>query len=97
MSEQNCITLYDDYIELSGFDEATSRITFCFYDNCVVISPIERTGQPYYFTTDLDENKISKDRQIIDILKRDRKFTEKTYFFFSGDSYMEINPHKSTL
>lgn len=97
MSEQNCITLYDDRIELNGFSKVKSKFTFCFYDSCVVISPVERSGKPHYFTTELDDDRCTRDAQIIDILKRDRKFTEKTYFFDSGDSYIEMEPHKSTL
>ena len=97
MVEQNYITLSSEKIQFNGFKNLSKRVTFCFYDAGVVISTTERTGRPFYFSTDIDENNCSTDKQIIDILIKDRKFSEKEYFLFSDDSYIEMNPHKSTL
>lgn len=97
MSEQNYIALTDGRIEFKGFSRLSQTATFCFYQSGVVISPIEREGKYYYKTIELDENRGSSDKEIIDILKKDRKFSEKEYFLFSDNAYIEINPHRSTL
>lgn len=97
MIEENYITLSSDKIQFNGFSHLSKRCTFCFYDSGVVISTIERKGKPNYFSIELDENNCSFDKQVIDILLRDRHYSKKEYFIFSGTSYIEMNLHKSTL
>ena len=97
MDEQNYITLSSEKLEFHGFSKLSKRITFCFYDAGVVISPTERTGRPNYFTANIDEDNCITDKNIIDILLRDRLYSEIEYFIYSGDSYIEMELHKSTL
>lgn len=98
MSNVDCLVLTDDNITLEGFEKIGGEdATFCFYESGVIIEPFATSEQAFYFPVKINDKREITDKQVIDILKRDRKFSEKNYFFYTGNNYAEVHPHKSTL
>ena len=91
MNEQNYITLSSEKIEFHGFSKLSKRITFCFYDAGVVISPTEQTGRPNYFTANVNEDNCITDKNIIDILLREDRIILQQILMTTTVSRTEIS------